>query len=129
MLLLQNKLRKFYVNMRNILFAAIVAVAICGCGHNHKNENAHSHEHPVLDATFYSNSVELFVQYDELKAGHKASVTAYVTSLPSFKPYEGGAIKVALNTGEGSEVTYAVTEALCPALSSSYCTKSSTELL
>ena len=103
MLLLQNKLRKFYVNMKNILFAAIIAVAICGCGHSHKNENAHSHEHPVLDATVYSNSVELFVQYDELKAGHKASVTAYVTSLPSFKPYEGGAIKVALNTGEGNE--------------------------
>ncbi len=85
--------------MKNILFAAIVAVAFCGCGHSHKSDEAGGHEHPVLEATKYGSSVELFVQYDELVAGHKAHCRAYVTSLPSFKPFEGGAIKVVLDAG------------------------------
>ncbi|MBO5262997.1 MAG: efflux RND transporter periplasmic adaptor subunit [Bacteroidaceae bacterium] len=89
--------------MKNIFLAAIAAVAICACGHVHKGEEAHSHEHPVLSATKYSPSVELFVQYDELVAGHKASVTAYVTELPSFKPYAGGAVKVSLDAGGNRE--------------------------
>lgn len=87
--------------MRNILIAAIVMIAFCGCGHNHKNVDEHAHEHPVLSATKYSSSLELFVQYDELVAGHDASVVAYVTSLPSFKPYDGGAIGVTFDAGAG----------------------------
>lgn len=84
--------------MKNILFAATL-LALLGCaGHNHQPE-AHEHEHPVLSATKYSSSVELFVQYDELVAGHKASVVVYVTELPSFKPFDGGAIGVALKAG------------------------------
>lgn len=89
--------------MKNILFVAIVAIAFCACGHSHKGGEAHAHEHPVLDATKYTSSVELFVQYDELVAGHTASVVAYVTSLPSFKPYEGGAVKVSLDAGANSD--------------------------
>ncbi|MBR2416138.1 MAG: hypothetical protein IKB11_05230, partial [Bacteroidaceae bacterium] len=89
--------------MKNIFLATIAAVVICACGHVHKGEEAHSHEHPVLSATKYSPSVELFVQYDELVAGHKASVTAYVTELPSFKPYAGGAVKVSLDAGGNRE--------------------------
>lgn len=83
------------------------AVAMAGCGgHNHSHD-AHSHEHPVLNATKYSDSIELFVQYDELVAGHKASVTAYVTALPTFKPYEGGPIAVALKAG-GNNISLTV---------------------
>ena len=85
--------------MKKILLLMAFAVAMAGCGgHNHSHD-AHSHEHPVLNATKYSDSIELFVQYDELVAGHKASVTAYVTALPTFKPYEGGPIAVALKAG------------------------------
>lgn len=90
-----------YSIMKNILFAAAL-LALFGCGgHSHKND-AHEHEHPVLNATKYSSSIELFVQYDELVAGHKASVVAYVTELPSFKPFDGGAIGVALKAGENN---------------------------
>lgn len=90
--------------MKKILLSIAFAVAMAGCGgHNHNHEHdAQSHEHPVLNATKYSDSIELFVQYDELVAGHKASVTAYVTALPSFKPYEGGSIAVALKAGENN---------------------------
>lgn len=84
--------------MKNIFFATVL-LALLGCaGHSHKHD-VHEHEHPVLSATKYSSSIELFVQYDELVAGHKASVVAYVTELPSFKPYGGGAIDVALKAG------------------------------
>ncbi len=89
--------------MKNILFVAIFAVAFCGCGHSHGSDEAHGHEHPVIEATKYTSSVEVFVQYDELVAGHKAQATAYVTSLPAFKPYEGGAIKVTLDAGGNHE--------------------------
>lgn len=89
--------------MKKILFAtALLALLGCG-GHNHQEEHSHSHEHPVLSATKYSSSVELFVQYDELVAGHKASVVAYVTELPSFKPFDGGAISVSLKAGGNNE--------------------------
>ncbi len=92
--------------MKNIFLAAITAIAICGCGHSHKSEETHSHEHSALEAAVYSDSVELFVQYDGLVAGHKASATAYVTSLPAFKPYAGGAINVALDAhGKREELT------------------------
>lgn len=92
--------------MKNIFFAAaLLALFACG-GHNHKAD-VHEHEHPVLSATKYSSSIELFVQYDELVAGHKASVMAYVTSLPSFKPYDGGAIDVALKAG-GNDIALSV---------------------
>lgn len=89
--------------MKNILFATVL-LALLGCGgHNHGNDDAHANEHPVLNATKYGSSVELFVQYDELVAGHKASVVAYITELPSFKPFGGGAIKVSLDAGGDKE--------------------------
>ena len=84
----------------------MLALIACG-GHNHKNDDAHAHNHPVLNATKYSPSVELFVQYDELVAGHKASVVAYITELPSFKPFGGGAIKVSL-AAEGNNEEFMV---------------------
>lgn len=89
--------------MKNILFAAAL-LALLGCAeHSHQHE-AHEHDHPVLSATKYSSSVELFVQYDELVAGHNASAVAYVTELPSFKPFDGGAIGVVLKAG-GNNIT------------------------
>ena len=93
--------------MKNIIRIAIFALALCAChGHNHENETG-THEHPVHSATKYSSSIELFVQYDELVAGHTASAVAYITSLPSFKPYEGGAIDVALRAG-GNDISLVV---------------------
>lgn len=92
--------------MKNIFFAAAL-LALFGCaGHSHQHE-AHEHEHPVLSAVKYSSSVELFVQYDELVAGHKASAVAYVTELPSFKPFDGGAIGVTLKAG-GNNISMSV---------------------
>lgn len=88
--------------MKNIFFALAMLVLL-SCGGHTPHSDEHSHEHPVLSATKYSSSVELFVQYDELVAGHTASVVAYVTSLPLFKPYDGGAIKVELCAGGNNE--------------------------
>ena len=97
--------------MKNIIHFATLVVALCLCachGHNHESESHnHGHEHPVQSATKYSSSLELFVQYDELVAGHTASVVAYATALPSFKPYDGGAISVALRAG-GNDLSLAV---------------------
>ena len=94
--------------MKNISLFTLLVVLFCACsGHDHKSEEVHSHEHPVLNATKYGSSVELFVQYDELVAGHKASVVAYATSLLSFKPYDGGAVEVALKVG-GKETVLSV---------------------
>ena len=89
--------------MKNILFAAAL-LALLGCAEHSRQHEAHEHDHPVLSATKYSSSVELFVQYDELVAGHNASAVAYVTELPSFKPFDGGAIGVALKAG-GNNIT------------------------
>ena len=95
--------------MKNIFLFTLLMVVFYACsGHGHENEEAHSHEHPVLNATKYGSSVELFVQYDELVAGHKASVVAYVTSLPSFKPYDGGAVEVVLKVGGEEQTTLSV---------------------
>ena len=88
--------------MKKILLSAFVVLLAACAGHDH-GHNVHEHEHTVLNATKYSDSVELFVQYDELMAGHKASVVAYVTSLPTFKPYDGGAVKVSLAAGCNNE--------------------------
>lgn len=83
-----------------LVFATALIFAACG-NHSH---NEHSHEHNghshsneqaiIHNITKYTDSVEVFVQYEALTAGHKSHFTIYITCLNNFKPIENKSIDV-----------------------------------
>lgn len=106
-----------YKGMRNIfsLVAFVALFSFIGCGgHSHDN---HSHAHDehvhsnvssaVCPITKYSDSLEIFVEMEQLVSGRNSHVTAYITRLSNFKPIEPCAVDVTLEVN-GSRLSQTV---------------------
>ena len=70
---------------------ATAALVCTGC-HNHgeeHHEDEHAHSHSSVQVVTCAEGVELFAESAEIEKGEECLLTAYFTSLDTFKPYSG----------------------------------------
>ncbi len=82
------------------LACLLLAIAITACNHKHEEtKDEHDHEEPKLQFTAYNSDYELFIETDPFFTGTSVNVLTHISTIPDFRAFENGAVKLKLITG------------------------------
>jgi len=88
--------------MRHIAFLLFVLVIATGC--SSKQQAVEVHEKETISKTVWTEKTELFMEYDEPKAGSKAGFLIHMTALRDFKPISEGSLTLTFTPETGEAV-------------------------
>lgn len=82
------------------LACLLLAIAITACNHKHEGtKDEHDHEESKLQFTAYNSDYELFIETDPFFSGTSVNVLTHISTIPDFRAFENGAVKLKLITG------------------------------
>jgi len=96
--------------MKNIIVILFLSTVLMACGGSRSGkkdggpENIHAHDAQQL--TLFTDSLEFFVEYPNLMAGHESEVLVHLTRIPVFKPCPAGKVNITLDFGDKKSHAY-----------------------
>jgi len=96
--------------MRNFIVILFLSAALMACGGNKSGKNAGNpeddHRHGGQQLTLFTDSLEFFVEYPDLMAGHESEVLVHLTRIPVYKPCPAGKVNITLDFGDKKSDAY-----------------------
>ena len=93
-----------------LLLIPLILVEAAGCRHDHEQTAlAVLEEHESITVTRWTDTAELFIEYEEVTAGHPSEFITHVTLLEDFSPLSEGTMTFTF-TDEDNETVLEVTE-------------------
>jgi cobalt-zinc-cadmium efflux system membrane fusion protein len=89
--------------MRYAAFLVLLIFLVAGC--TQKQKTAETHEGETIKKTVWTSRTELFMEYDEPKAGSSAGFLVHLTDLGNFKPVTEGSLTLTFTPEAGEPVT------------------------
>lgn len=81
----------------------IISLLFVSCGKNGNEDSGEKHDLEALAFTFYSDKVQLFVEFKPFVKGDTCFFAAHMTDINTYKPIEEGELKVTLS-GNAEEI-------------------------
>jgi len=96
--------------MRNFIVILSLSTALMACGGSRSGKKAdapeNNHVHGVQQLTMFTDSLEFFVEFPELMAGHESEVHVHLTRIPAYKPCPAGRVNITLDFGDTQSDAY-----------------------
>ncbi|MDQ2075890.1 efflux RND transporter periplasmic adaptor subunit [Marinimicrobium sp. ABcell2] len=80
-------------------WALLFALLISACSDHHHHADSHEHELPTREITHFTDTAELFLEFQPLIAGERTALVAHFTRLADYRPIEQGHLDVVLSGG------------------------------